>query len=75
MDERDQINLIQEDIPDVMVDEGNQSEISEEEATNQSVVGEVEVNYTEDPNMYRPLWNWEKVTDWKKRIAKYNDEQ
>lgn len=74
MDERDQINLIQEDIPDVEVDEGNMS-VSDEDNTNMSVAEQVEIDYKEDPNMYRPLWNWEKITDWKKRIAKYDESQ
>ena len=36
---------------------------------------EEDVVYTEDYNIVRPTWNWEKINDWGKRIAKYTDKQ
>jgi hypothetical protein len=36
---------------------------------------EKEEEYEESYEIQNPIWDWEKVTDWKKRIAKYTDQQ
>lgn len=73
------INLIQEDMPD-SEDQTIEADSSDEEKATGSVRGSQRgsinnVVYKEDYEVPPFLWNWEVITEWKKRIEKYTDQQ
>ena len=73
MNEAD-LNLIQEDMPE-SDDMTQDADSSEEEAIRQSMQKQDSIQYVENYECPKHLWNWEQITDWKKRIAAYDDQQ
>lgn len=69
----DAINLIQEDMPEE--DDQTIEADSSDEDTRRESIQEEEQTYEEDYTVPEFLWDWECVTDWKRRISKYTDQQ
>jgi hypothetical protein len=71
------LGLIEEDIKDDIRDSEEHSE-TEESNIGGSVAARVETEkevYNEDYEIPETMWDWERIPDWGKRIAGYNDEQ
>ena len=62
-------------IEDGGIDDGDESDESQIQQRSSRNKPQQQREYVEDNTIQRPLWNWEAISDWGQRIAKYDAEQ